>query len=109
MTSERLSEYAPELYDALKNVLEEIPAIAGDSRHDELWLRIQEAAKLIREIEESQDEENLKRCPFCGGKAELFGTETNGIFYVKCLECDVDSNFDTPEEAIAAWNRRAME
>ena len=50
--------------------------------------------------------ENLKPCPFCGGKAELFGTGKDGIFYVECLECDVDSNFDTPEEAITAWNRR---
>ena len=50
--------------------------------------------------------EKLKPCPFCGGKAELFGTETNGIFYVRCLECDVDGNFDTPGEARAAWNRR---
>ena len=106
MNKDRLSEYAPELYDALKKLLEEIPLIAGDSRHDELAMRIQEADRLIQTIEK---EHELKRCPFCGGKAELFGTETNGIFYVKCLECDVDSNFDTPEEAIAAWNRRATE
>ena len=106
MTSERLSEYAPELYDALKNVLEEIPLIAGASRHDALAESIEEAAKLIREIEKEYE---LKPCPFCGGKAKLFGTESNGIFYVKCLECDVDSNFDTDEEAIAAWNRRAVE
>ena len=78
MNNERLSEYAPELYEALKNVLEAIPIIAGD----------------------------LKPCPFCGGRAELFGTKNSGIFYVKCLECDVDGNFDTPEEARAAWNRR---
>ena len=106
MNKDRLLEYAPELYEALKKLLEEIPIIAGDSRHDELAMRIHEVDKMIREIEK---EEELKPCPFCGGEAELFGTETNGIFYVKCLECDVDSNFDTPEEAIAAWNRRAME
>ena len=50
--------------------------------------------------------EELKPCPFCGGKAELFGTEETGVFYVECLDCNVNDNFDTAEEAIAAWNRR---
>ena len=54
MNDDRLSEYAPELYEALKNVLEAIPIIAGDSRHDELALRIHEADELIREIEEHE-------------------------------------------------------
>ena len=106
MNDERLSKYAPELYEALKNVLETIPIIAGDSRYDELALRIHEADKLIQKIGKDEYEERLKPCPFCGGSAELFGTKNSGIFYVKCLECDVDGNFDTPEEARAAWNRR---
>ena len=54
MNDERLSEYAPELYEALKNVLEAIPIIAGDSRHDELALRVHEADRLIKEIEEQE-------------------------------------------------------
>ena len=53
--------------------------------------------------------QELKRCPFCGGEAELFGTDETGIFYVECLNCDFNSNFDTPEAAIAAWNRRVRE
>ena len=71
MTSERLSEYAPKLYKALKDLLEEIPLIAGDSRHDALAESIEEAAKLIRKIEECQDEEKLKTCPSCR-KSESF-------------------------------------
>ena len=89
-----------------KHVLEAIPIIAGDSRHDELCLWLQDADRLIREIEKDERNGILKPCPFCGGRAELFGTKNSGIFYVKCLECDVDGNFDTPEEARAAWNRR---
>ena len=53
--------------------------------------------------------EELKPCPFCGGEAELFGTTESGIFYVECLNCDVNGNFDMPEEAIAAWNRRVSD
>ena len=52
-------EYAEELYEALKNLLEAIPIIAGDSRHDELTLRIHEADKLIQDIEKNGDEEGV--------------------------------------------------
>ena len=50
----------------------------------------------------------LKPCPFCGGEAELFGIESNGIFYVECSNCDANNNFDTPEKAISAWNKRVI-
>ena len=39
----------------------------------------------------------------------MCGIENNKIFFVECLNCDFDSNFDTPEAAIAAWNRRVRE
>ena len=43
--------------------------------------------------------DKLKKCPFCGGEAE--------IFWVICKECTAETkDFDTKEEAIEAWNRR---
>ena len=59
--------------------------------------------------------EELKRCPFCGGEAKLISGI--GRFYVICSD-DLDVNgahcafamgsilYDTREKAIAAWNRR---
>lgn len=49
----------------------------------------------------------LKKCPFCGGEAEIAGYK---IFWVICKECTAETKgFDTREEAIEAWNRRAEE
>ncbi len=51
--------------------------------------------------------DRLKRCPFCGGEAEIVGYT---IFWVTCKECTAETkDFDTKEEAIEAWNRRAEE
>lgn len=56
--------------------------------------------------------EELKPCPFCGGKISRqigFG----GLNFFKCLECGVVISFDNDyynthrNEAIAAWNCRA--
>ena len=56
----------------------------------------------------------LKRCPFCGGEAEL-RKHINGRgleqHYVECLNCDCDMNvstysYNTVEEAIKVWNTR---
>lgn len=54
--------------------------------------------------------EELKPCPFCGGEAHIqtfhfryrVGCGTNG-----CIAGRLNRAFDTPEEAAAAWNRRA--
>lgn len=56
-------------------------------------------------------DEELKPCPFCGGKAEIiiFSAEY-GTVTVGCTneECDITMGkaFFTDEEAIQHWNRR---
>ncbi len=55
--------------------------------------------------------EELKPCPFCGGKAIL---DSHGR-YVYCTNqhsnCDIRPHtkfYDTPDEAVQAWNKRAI-
>lgn len=48
----------------------------------------------------------LKRCPFCGGRAELRVYSAN-MQFVQCDECLACSHaFQSDNEAIDAWNRR---
>ena len=49
----------------------------------------------------------LKPCPFCGGEPDLF--EAPSVYFVECSKCYYPTNYDTKEEAINAWNRRAYE
>ena len=59
----------------------------------------------------------LKSCPFCGEKAEVFNDVTfkaetgeqivGKKFFVWCTDCPALVSGDTKEEAIEAWNRRA--
>lgn len=65
--------------------------------------------------------EQLKPCPFCGGPARLFQKYRDPKPYNWRVCCDNDTpdrgslcwmenpyaDFDSVEEAIAAWNRRA--
>jgi hypothetical protein len=66
--------------------------------------------------------ETLKNCPFCGGEAEIESCvprcfsyqRDNRRVYFATHHCSVlrereimTKDFDTPEEAITAWNRRA--
>lgn len=52
----------------------------------------------------------LKRCPFCGGKAKLaFRKGIDDWAKVYCTKCGVNYIYEKPEQAIAAWNRRAGE
>lgn len=50
----------------------------------------------------------LRPCPFCGGKAKVYQAGFN-VWRVMCdrLDCaTLMSEWNTPEEAIAAWNTR---
>ena len=63
--------------------------------------------------------EELKRCPFCGGEAEICVDSNylkytmNGlphnetVFVIFCVKCGAKTRHLKPEKAaIAAWNRR---
>lgn len=54
--------------------------------------------------------EELKRCPFCGGEAEIIGYD-NGTYRCVCLNCVCaqDMFFDSPEESAEEWNNRSIE
>ncbi len=56
--------------------------------------------------EELQKE--MLNCPFCGAKAEILHYEHDG-YLPKCSKCDgmIEKWFDTPEEAVEEWNKRA--
>ena len=62
-------------------------------------------------LERSINMEELKPCPFCGGKAAIqqdwspFFTATT---YVGCLDCAASATYcEKREDAIEAWNGRA--
>ena len=55
--------------------------------------------------------EKLKRCPFCGGIADVFFQSGCDYWYDKyavyCTQCGCTTeDFETKEEAISVWNRR---
>lgn len=49
--------------------------------------------------------DELKPCPFCGGKAELRGNEQ--MSWVSCTNCIADMEIMWSEEiSVKSWNRR---
>lgn len=50
--------------------------------------------------------EELNKCPFCGGNAEVTGRKK---IKVECQQCGAESPpFDFRSQAIAFWNNRAI-
>lgn len=54
-------------------------------------------------------ENNLKPCPFCGGKARL--KSSHGFNNVSCENCGTEYpvSFETRKRAAAVWNKRSIE
>jgi len=63
--------------------------------------------------------EELKPCPFCGGKAELYESEAYNLktetkekdirWFVMCEQCTALTCGALKKKAIEAWNRRASD
>jgi Lar family restriction alleviation protein len=52
--------------------------------------------------------DDLKPCPFCGGKAQFMASViATGDYYVTCTNCDATTAYArTQAGAVRAWNRR---
>lgn len=51
--------------------------------------------------------EDLKPCPFCGGKGSLDHHADSHIYVIVCTECEAEGSWtDSEEKAIANWNKR---
>lgn len=55
--------------------------------------------------------EKLKRCPCCGGKAEIryhqIPTQGRSAYQISCSRCVLATSWiGSPEEVIYFWNRR---
>lgn len=55
--------------------------------------------------------EELKSCPFCGGKAKLSKfNDANPDYFVCCEKCGSSTRaHEDSKEAIKVWNRRVNE
>lgn len=51
----------------------------------------------------------LKKCPICGGDAEMYQGKYQGLdtFYVSCTGCGAQTDYEYAEEfAAELWNER---
>lgn len=48
----------------------------------------------------------LRRCPFCGGEAEVWVSNVTDRAVIYCKVCDAQIMKPNEQEAIEAWNRR---
>ena len=52
--------------------------------------------------------EELRKCPFCGGKARA--VRSSEEYWVRCFDCGAEIAIcDSKPEAITAWNRRVTQ
>lgn len=57
----------------------------------------------------------LKRCPFCGGKAKLYRDRPIGVSpcmvkpHVECTECTASMYASSAIQVVEAWNRRVTD
>lgn len=52
--------------------------------------------------------EELKPCPFCGGKAEIIGGMLDrSLAQIRCTKCSCCTSYCHLHMAIDKWNRRA--
>lgn len=89
------------------------------------WMPMPDAYKLPESEVQSGAEDELKPCPFCGGKAELRqedfdprwmptrnDPDSGGCppYYVKCNDCGASTEYRYAySDAVELWNRRSYE
>ena len=73
-----------------------------------MWCKSLEVLNPYEALKEANTPD-LKPCPFCGGKAELFNSY-DGYHCVQCTVCYCSTlNFRKEQTAINFWNRRSGE
>lgn len=79
------------------------------SNYEATQITVTSKADIAVPTDEKSDD--LKPCPFCGGKAILSSWELLHEHSVSCSRCHAVSGDyeDTREKAIMRWNRRAKE
>lgn len=68
------------------------------------WCPLKEVKEGVEELEE------LKECPFCGGKAILDDCGDHKSYFVRCKKCGINQEhlYHSKVTAIKAWNRRVL-